>query len=329
MFKKMLFYLTGIIAVLLGGGMLYLYTQFPAVEEAPVLTVDDDSELVERGRYLANHVAVCMDCHSQRDFTRFSGPISPGTDGMGGDMFNHDMGFPGTFYAKNITPASLAEWTDGEIYRTITTGVNRDGEALFPVMPYLSYGRMDPKDVEAIIAYIRTLQPIENEIPESEADFPMNLIMRTIPQPASPMERPDPADTVEYGRYMITISACGDCHTPVDRGTPIENLYMAGGREFRMPWGTVRSGNITPHPETGIGRWTKEQFIERFKMYDLPADSLPRIPENRFNSLMPWAMYGGMAEEDLGAIFEYLQSIEPVENRVTMFTPAASEGASR
>lgn len=322
MFKKILLVLCGTAAAVIGGAMLYLFTFYPEVEAAPELTVTASADLVERGRYLANHVTVCMDCHSKRDFTRFSGPITPGTEGMGGDLFNHDMGFPGTFYARNITPHSLSDWSDGEIYRAITTGINRDGEVLFPVMPYLSYGRMAPDDVEAIIAYIRTLQPRESTIPASDPDFPMNLIMRTIPKSPQPMERPERSDTVEYGRYMITISACGDCHTPVDRGAPIDSLYMAGGREFQMPWGTLRSGNLTPDPETGIGRWTREQFIQRFKMFDLPYDSLHQPGERGFNSLMPWAMYGGMEEEDLGAIYSYLKTVEPVKNRVTMFSPA-------
>lgn len=270
-----------------------------------------------------------MDCHSVRDWSKFSGPITPGTYGSGGDVFDEKMGFPGTFYAKNITPHNLENWTDGELYRVITTGVTKDGQPLFPVMPYPAYGKMDPDDVASIIAYIRTLEPIATETPDSKANFPMNFIMRTVPQPAEPMERPSPRDTLAYGKYLTTIAACADCHTPQLQGAPVEGLYMAGGFEFEMPGGTVRSANLTPHKRTGIGSWSKEQFVNRFKQHDVPADSLLDVAPNQFNTPMPWNMYAGMKHEDLEAIYLYLQSIEPVENLVTRFVPSGGISASR
>ena len=81
----------------------------------------------------------------------------------------------------NLTPYHLGNWTDGEIFRAITTGVSRDGHALFPVMPYTSYAKMDPADIKDIIAYLRTLKPIHNAIPAAESDFPMNFIINTMP----------------------------------------------------------------------------------------------------------------------------------------------------
>lgn len=328
MWKKFTFGVLGLLLLIAAAGAGYLYLMLPDVGPPPEITVEGTPEQVERGEYLAHHVASCIDCHSERNFTRFSGPIVPGTEGMGGEVFTPEMGFPGTFYARNLTPHNLGEWTDGEIYRTITTGVTRSGEPLFPVMPYPSYSRMDPDDVRAIIAYIRTLEPIPNETPESRPDFPLNLVMRTMPEPARPMERPPKSDTLAYGEYLTTIAACRDCHTPVDQGSFIDSLFMAGGREFEMPWGTVRSSNITPHARTGLGEWDREQFVERFKQYDVPYDSLDKVSENAFNTLMPWAMYAGMTEEDLSAIFRYLQTVEPIEHPVTRFTPAGQGMAS-
>lgn len=325
--KKVLFSVLGIIVFGIVGGVIYLFAAFPNVPPPPKVTVEGTEVQVERGKYLANHVTVCIDCHSTRDWTKFSGPIQPGTFGKGGDVFNENMGMPGTFYAKNITPHNLGDWTDGEIYRTITTGVTKDGRAMFPVMPYPSYGKMDPEDVRAIIAYLRTLEPIEYESPDSKVNFPMNLILRTLPQPPNPMERPDPEDLVSYGKYLITIGGCGDCHTPQNQGAPVEGLYLAGGFEFKAPFGTVRSANITPDKKTGIGNWSKERFVERFKQYDVPADSLPEVDEHQFNTVMPWQMYAGMTKQDLEAIYAYLQSVTPVENSVIRFTPASESVA--
>lgn len=318
--KKISASILGVLVVAIGGGILYLLIAYPDVGPPLDISIESTQTQVERGKYLAEHVAACIDCHSTRDWSKFSGPIEPGTYGKGGDVFNEDMGFPGTFYAKNITPHNLGNWTDGEIYRTITTGVTKNNRPMFPLMPYPSYGKMDPDDVKAIIAYLRTLESIAYEAPESKANFPMNLILRTMPKPAEPMEKPTPENPIAYGKYLTTIAGCADCHTPQNRGVAIEEMFMAGGFEYKMPFGTIRSSNITPHTETGIGNWNQEMFVQRFKQYDIPNDSLSDIAADKFNTVMPWKMYSGMTEEDLKAIYAYLQTIEPVENKVRKFT---------
>ena len=146
----------GAIVLLLLCVFAYLNIVFPKVSPAEDLKIEYTADRIERGAYLANHVAVCMDCHSQRDFSLFSGPPAPGTLGKGGDRFDHGMGFPGVFYAKNITPFGISDYSDGELYRLITTGVTNDGRAMFPLMPYKYYGKMDPEDIYDIIAYIRS-----------------------------------------------------------------------------------------------------------------------------------------------------------------------------
>lgn len=83
--------------------------------------------MIARGKYLANHVAVCMDCHSTRKWNKYSGPMDENAQGAGGEIFDQNMGFPGKFISPNITPYALREWTDGEIFRAITSGVNKDG----------------------------------------------------------------------------------------------------------------------------------------------------------------------------------------------------------
>jgi mono/diheme cytochrome c family protein len=240
---------------------------------------------------------------------------------MGGEQFLRDYGFPGNFYSRNITPYALKDWTDGEIYRTITEGVDRNERPFFPVMPYPHYASMDPEDVEAIIAYIRTLPAIKNEVKPSEPDFPFSLIIRTIPKKATPGKRPDPAQEIDYGGYLVNMAACFDCHTEFDKGKYNEAKAFAGGRVFPMPSGLVTSANITPDDETGIGAWSKEFFIGRFKSY-ADISKLPKIdPAKDMQTIMPWNMYAGMDSTDLAAIYTYLQTLKPIKNAVIKFKP--------
>ena len=316
--KKLFLIIVLIVVVAVAGIAGYLKFVLPDMAPAPDLTVTITPERIRHGEYLANHIVVCMDCHSTRNWSRFTGPIVPGTLGKGGEYFGREMGFPGDFYSKNITPQNLGTWTDGEIYRTITTGVDKNGNALFPVMPYLYYGKMDKEDVYDIIAYLRQLPAINSTAPEHSIDFPMNFILNTIPANAASVKRPDKTDLIQYGGYIATISACIECHTQVKQGQPVPELAYAGGREFQMPNGMLRSANITPDAETGLGNWTEEAFIARFKAYADPA-KLPEIAATQVNTIMPWSMYAGMDTTDIKAIYAYLKTIKPVKNKVAHF----------
>jgi hypothetical protein len=277
---------------------------------------------IERGRYLANHVAVCMDCHSTRDWTRFSGPMVPGTEGSGGEIFDQKLGFPGSFHSTNITPFHLKDWTDAEIYRAVTSGVSKDGHPLFPIMPYPAFGTLDTEDIFSMIAYIRSLQPVENAPQRSEPTFPMNIILHIIPKKAQPGTRPPASDTVAYGEYLARAASCVECHTPAEHGQIVQSMAYTGGREFQMPDGSLLlSANITPDPETGIGKWTKEAFIFRFKTYDLATYNPPVLQQGEMQTIMPWTMYAGMDTTDLVAIYKYLHSLKPVRNKIVKTKP--------
>lgn len=290
------------------GAVAYWLSRLPDVGPAASVGIERTPERIERGRYLANHVAACMDCHSKRDWTKFSGPAIPGTEGGGGERFDAAMGLPGTFYASNITPAALESWTDGEILRAFTAGLSRDGRPLFPLMPYHAYGRMDEEDAHAIVAYLRTLPSVQNTVPISQPAFPMTLLIRTLPRAASFGKRPDAGNRVAYGGYLAQVAACVDCHTPARRGSIIESRSYEGGREFPMADGTkLVSSNLTPHPEKGIGIWTEAFFLARFEAAAAAVKS--GIPVKK-NTIMPWGMYSGMAKEDLAAIFAYLQTLK-------------------
>lgn len=313
--KKIILVLLGIIVLVIIGSVIYLKFALPNVGKAPEITIQANTAQIERGQYLANHVAVCMDCHSTRDWTRFSGPITSGTLGQGGEYFGPEFGFPGKFYSRNLTPYGLKSWTDGEILRAVTSGVDKDGNALFPIMPYRYYGKADKQDILDIIAYVRTLQPIKKDIPAAHPDFPMNFIINTIPQKPQFSTKPNPSDQLKYGAYLTNLAGCIECHTKADKGTIIPELAFSGGRDFQMPNGLVRSANITPDKQTGIGNWTEADFISRFKIY---ADSgaAYKMPPHSVNTVMPWAMYSGMDSADLKAIYTYLRTLKPIKNEV-------------
>lgn len=312
-----------LLSVVVAGAMTCVKTMLPDVGPAPELTVEITPARVERGEYLANHVFLCMDCHARRDFSLFAGPPAHGTLGAGGEVFDQSMNFPGRFISRNITPHALGDWTDGEIFRAITSGVRKDGTAFFPVMPYKNYGQLDPEDIYAVIACLRTLDPIETVREESKPDFPMNFIINTIPSKPEMGKLPADKSSLEYGRYMTIAAACNECHTKMQKGKVIGEPY-AGGFEFTIPNGAIlRSANITPH-ETGIGRWTEEQFIARFKMYADSACVSHQVDPTDFQTAMPWLMYAGMDSTDLAAIYRFLMTVPPVENIMEKYTPPGS-----
>lgn len=313
-----------LVGVLMIGGVGYLFTAFPKVGPAPDVTAPTSAEAIARGKYLADNVSMCTDCHTPRDWTRFGGPIEQDHYGAGGEIFDESMGLPGTIVSKNITPAGLASWTDGEILRAFTEGVSKDGTSLFPLMPYHAYGSMDRDDALAIVAYLRTIptNTLPTPIPERQLHFPVSLLVRTLPAPARFTKRPDAADRVAYGKYLATIGGCAECHTPVDESrTPLLDRAFAGGQEFLMPGGTVaRTANLTPH-ETGIGTWTEAQFLERFARFRDDSAFAP-VAAGDANTPMPWGPYSGMTDADLGAIYSYLRTVPPVANRVVTLSAA-------
>ena len=314
---KIILWIIIIIAAAAIGFYIYVSSSYPDVGKSPDIKVESSQYDIARGEYLANYVSVCIDCHSERDWSVFSGPIISGTEGKGGEIFDEKKGFPGKFYAANITPYNLKDHTDGEIYRAITTGVNKKGEAIFPVMPYLLYGKMDNEDIYDIIAYVRTLKPIKNDVEESSADFPMSFILPTIPKKGQPQKRPNKEAGVEYGAYIINAAACYECHTPFDRGQPIKEKAFAGGRKFQMQNGIVHSSNITPDKRTGIGNWSEKMFVVKFHAF---AEGGYPVGENEVNTIMPWTMYAKMDSTDLRAIYHYLMSLDPIHNKVNRFS---------
>ena len=310
-----------LLVVAAAGGYAYLMLAYPKAPPPTAFKIDATPERLARGKYLTDHVVGCTTCHTKRDWTKFSGPIIEDRLGAGGEVFN--LGPAGTAISPNITPAAIGSWTDGELLRAVTQGVTRDGSPLFPLMPYPHFGAMDEEDVHAVLAYIRSLKAIENTPPRSTFSFPLNLIVRTIPGPNTFTKRPSPDDKVAYGKYLTRSALCSDCHTPIDeRGTPLPGMDFAGGQEFYETGYRVRSANITPDANTGIGSWTEQQFIDKFKGFESATNTTLAEHERAQNTVMPITAYAGMAREDLAAIYAYLRTVTPVTNRVEKFPDA-------
>ena len=316
--------LIGLIAVIVigGAGFFYYFTVvLPRDIPVPEITVSSDPEVIERGRYLAMHVAVCMDCHSTRNWDYYSGPIVPGTLGQGGERFDEESGLPGVMLSKNITPYNLGDWSDGELFRGITGGLQKNGDALFPLMPYDAYRTMDEDDLLAIMAYIRTLEPIENDIPKHQLNFPLSLIVNSIPREAE-LRRIDRSDALAYGEYVAKLAGCTWCHTPLNASQQVDtDRLLAGGHEFVMGEYVIRASNISSDKDTGIGSWTLEKFIAGFRRYQSAEGRMIPMAEGGYNTLMPWTMYANMTDEDLDAIFTFLQASEPMTNSVQKYAP--------
>lgn len=315
--KKILIGGSVALAVLVGGAVAFASLKKPDQRPAPDWKVEAKTDDIARGKYLANHVLGCFDCHSERDWTKYGGPIR-GAKGVGSACWDGQYEMPGKLCFPNITPhqsAGIGAWSDGELARAIREGVDREGNALFPLMPYKGYRELSDGDTRALIAYLKSVPAADGAQPETEIDFPVSFFIKLVPKPLDG-EVPEPKrdDPVAYGRYLTTVAGCKSCHTPVDdKRKPIEGKEFAGGQTFTGPWGTITTPNITAH-ETGIGSHTKESFVALFKSYQKPE--MQRTVEPSANTVMPWLGYAGMSESDLGAIYAYLRTVPKQDNAV-------------
>ena len=316
MFKKIAIALFAVVILAIAGLVAFVFLARPAMRPAQALSANPTAERLARGEYLGRG---CLDCHSKRDFKRYAGPVVPPL-GAHADCFDKGVGVPGVVCPPNITPdpeTGIGAWTDGEIIRAMREGVSKDGRPLFPLMPYGDFKSMSDEDALAIVAYLRTLPAVSYKAPAPKLDFPMPLIVRLIPQPLDgPVNGPPKSDAQAYGKYLTTTMGCLFCHTTADaQMIPIPGREWAGDNEFRGPWGVVRSANISPDA-TGLGDRTKENFIGLFRAFGAIEGEVPKGAQN---TVMPWAVYNHLTDEDLGIIYDYLKAQKPVANTVDKF----------
>jgi mono/diheme cytochrome c family protein len=264
----------------------------------------DAQPSLERGKYLVEVIAACGNCHTPKG----QSGEEPGKHMAGG--FRIKEGF-GVAIAPNITPdreTGIGSWSDQQIARAIREGKGRDGRDLGPPMPFSLYRGLADTDVEAMVAYLRTLPAIKHSVPRSR--YLIKFWPTLIGAPGV-VHAPPRNDLVKYGAYLTgPVAHCSECHTPDGPdGRMDPTRLFAGGRKFTGPWGASYASNLTPDRETGIGAWTDAQLIAG--IYGIKRNGQPVLPP------MPSPYYAGrIAEGDLRAIIAYLRSRPPLRNVV-------------
>jgi hypothetical protein len=283
----------------------------PRARPLTARTIARTPERLARGTYLVNHVTPCMECHSPHRWSEHDAPIPPNMLGAGQEM--PMKGLPGRVVAPNLSSdpeTGAGAWTDDQLVRAIREGIGHDGRALFPMMPYQRFRSLSDEDVSSIVVYLRALPPVRQRQPATQIVFPVRYLIRSVPEPLeAAVVAPDLSTRAKRGAYLVTVGACGECHTPQDdHGQPLPGMAFAGGFIFDGPWGRVASANLTPAP-SGIPYYDVALFTEVLRTGHVKA--------RRINQIMPWHAFGAMTDEDIAAIFAHLTTLEPVAHRVT------------
>lgn len=256
---------------------------------------------LERGTYVIHALAGCADCHTPRD--KNGVPIANMTF-AGGEVFNAPV-----FHAvsPNITQdkeTGIGSWTDAQIINAIRNGKRPDGTTLGPPMPSPFFRFMSDSDVEAIVAYLRTVKPIRHAVEKSTYKVPLPAAYGP---PVTHVPDVPKTDTVAYGRYLaVAVATCMDCHTPDVRGRADMTRLGAGGNTYAVPTGgLITSANLTPGNPNGMASWTDEQV----KI----AITKGQRPDRPLVQLMPFSTFKNMRAEDLDDIVAFLRSLKPVK----------------
>lgn len=257
---------------------------------------------VQRGDYLVNSILTCGNCHT---------PKGPGgfevRDRMhSGGVIEWDTP---TFKVKgpNITPdpdTGIGKWTDAQIKNSLQSGVHQDGHPLAPIMPFAFYKVFTPGDLDAVVAYLKSVPAIRNQTQAPVYKAAMHV--EKVPNADKAMTEADLGDPVKRGFYLATIGHCFECHTPMVKGQRVWSRYGAGGFRFTGPFGESFARNITSHREKGIGAWTDAE-IKAAITKGVRKDGSPLKPP------MGYAWYARMTDQDLSAIVAYLRTVPALE----------------
>jgi mono/diheme cytochrome c family protein len=254
----------------------------------------------ERGGYLVNTLMTCNNCHTPM------GPQGPDfSKALSGGLTFDEPPFKVT--AANITPdpeTGIGKWTDAQIKTLMRKGVRPDGTKVAPIMPTGFYEILTDKDLDAIVAYLRTVKPVKNQTP---APVYKMAFERDIPPGAEkPVAEADLSNPVKKGFYLATAAHCMECHTPMEKGRHDFKRLGAGGTEFPGPWGKSVSRNITSSKTKGLGAWTDDE-IKRAITQGIHKDGSKLKPP------MGYPFYARMTPDDLSAVVAYLRTVPAVD----------------
>jgi mono/diheme cytochrome c family protein len=258
------------------------------------------ADLVKRGDYLVNTIMTCGNCHSPK------GPQGDikGREFSGGLSWDEP---PFKVTAPNITQdkdTGIGKWTDAQIRHLLRTGVRPNGTPIAAVMPVGFYKIITERDMDAIVVYLRTLEPVRNKVPDPIYRFPAKS--QTPPGAEMAYAEAMLNDKVKKGFYLATIGHCFECHTPMTAKGHNWADYGRGGMEFPGPWGTSVSRNITASKDKGIGGWTEAEIVKAVTT-GVAKDGTHLKPP------MGFAYYAHMTGDDLDALVAYLRTVPAKE----------------
>jgi mono/diheme cytochrome c family protein len=271
---------------------------------------------------LVDAVTACGACHTGRASGALTDPEDPHLYLAGGNTLEDVGNF--RLYVPNITSdvaTGLGKWSDDQIARAIRDGVDRDDTLMFPVMPFLSYQHMSDADVRAIVAYLRTVPKVRSDRPPFDRDIPfmakLGMSLGFVHHaPATNVTMPDPKNRVAYGKYVMYLGHCEECHALGSRGPKDESddAFMGGSdKPFTTRGvGKVWATNLTPDPEFGIAKFSDAQVKDALRTGHRLEDGKPMAYP--MSSYIPH--FAAMTDEDLDALIAYLRSLRAVHKQV-------------
>jgi mono/diheme cytochrome c family protein len=267
---------------------------------------------VARGGYLVNTILACGNCHTPRD----AGGALIDDRALSGGLTITTPAFVAT--APNITPdreTGLGNWSEAEIRRTLIEGIRPEhgrlpGVPLAAVMPVGFYKALLPDDLDAIIAYLRTVKPVRNMVADPVYRAPVHRAL--YPDAEAGFTKADFTDPVRRGEYLVTIGHCMECHSTFSAGSSdYKDGLGRGGRAFGpaliqglgSEWHGAVAPNITSDPTVGIGSWSDAE-IEHAIRKGIARDG------HRLNPPMAFMFYAGLSDADVGDIIAYLRTLK-------------------
>lgn len=287
-----------------------LLATLPVFAIIPVSDAQDAGSAAEstaRGQYIF-HAAGCLSCHTDEK--------NKGEPLAGGRALKTPFGI---FHTPNITPDpvhGIGKWGDEEFTRALRQGISPSGAHYYPALPYTAYTKMSDQDIGDLKAYLFTLPTVAKPNKPHELDFPFNLrpglaLWKFLNFKPGALE-PDPARDAQWyrGRYLVeALGHCAECHTERDvTGGLRTQRWMAGSP--KGPDGDA-TPNITPYPDTGVGKWDAADIAYMLKTGIMPeGDSL--------GAAMADVVEHGtskLRDDDLAAMVAYLKSLPPIADR--------------
>ena len=286
--------------------MQYRYLTAGAVLAAIAMTCATAARAetpIERGAYLVRSIVACGNCHTPKgpDFKPLADQELAGGFVIEAPVFHA--------VAPNITPdkeTGIGGWTDEQVVDAIRNGKRPDGTIIGPPMPIAFYRGMSDGDVRAIVAYLRSVKPIRNQVEKSTYKMPLPPSYGPAVTVVAEVPR---GDKLAYGHYLASaLGHCLDCHTPLlPTGQNDMTRLGAGGNELPGPGNTVvTSSNLTPGNPKGIAGWSDAQVKAAIRTGRRP-DGSPLVGPMAFN----W--YKNIDDADLNTLVGYLRSLKPVK----------------